>query len=871
MSESSTKQPSSTQPSRSLLLGIATISAATLAVQILQTRLFSVLLWHHLTYMVVTVTLLGFAAGGSLLAIFPRLAKLGGDARIACSLCCSLFALTLIGSFVILTHNPLDTLDIEKDRIQYFYLFLHYAYLIIPFVFSGLAIAISLQAYRAAVHRTYLWNLMGSGIGTLLFVLLIRDLGGAGSLFFYASLGAAGGYLCVLSSKQGLARVARLLAICGCLLWPVTLVLPELRESLVPIEPAKSKAFTHASEIYPEITSLLQEQDKDFPTPDQNLSKTIWSPLCRIDTLAVPVQPAHAKKDRADPGSGPRSQIHVFQDGDAPTMIWSKKLAEEHDYAAHFYGLGYQLVSAPKVLVIGPGGGNDVETALHHGASSVTAVDINADILALVQDTFAEYAGNIYQHPKVRVINAEGRSFLRRSDEKYDLLQMSGTDTYSAMASGSYIFSESYLYTEEAFEDFFEHMEDDGIISIIRFRFEPPRETLKLVATAARVLRTIGIEDSTKHIMVINQEDRQALDLAKALKTKHEKYLKQPLRYSVTLLRKTAFTPEDVKKIETALVPMNTSPAVTHELYYAAGTRDDKDNEYDSLLRAMAKGQESEQRFHRDYPFSTIPATDDKPFFFNFYSWSDVKFTGSKSAADYTALTGSEPIGLYILAALLLQTGIATLLLVILPLFRLGFTRKTGTESRVRVFGFFLFLGLAYLLVEIATIQRFVLYLGHPTYSLTVVLASFLIFSGLGSAWAGKRNAGPRFASIAAIFVVVLLLVHTLILPGFLNATLAAASGWRILLAVLWIAPLAFAMGIPFPTGLKTVATESDSMLPWAFGINGAASVLASILSIIIAMELGFTTVFLTATALYLFAALTVPRQRMFSTHCTDS
>lgn len=835
--------------------------------QVLQTRLFSVMLWHHLTYMVVTVTLLGFGCGGALLALFPRLGRIGGDSRAAVSACCSLFGLSLIGAFAILCHTPLDTLDIEQDRSKYFLLFLRYAYLVVPFWFAGLAIAVALQQHPGSVHRTYFWNLIGSGVGSFLFLLLVRPLGGPGCLFLFASLGGIAGWA-ALSGMRALPL--RVLAIATFAIWPLSLQYPERAQQLLPVEPARSKAMGTLDLFYELVAEHYAKLDPTYPGLDPALRTTLWTPTCRIDTVPRPRELQAVARDREDPANAPRGQVHVFQDGDAPTVIWSGGLAKEFDYASHFYGLGYLLVDAPDALIIGPGGGNDVETALHHGAQSVTAVDINGDTLALVRGKFGDYTHHVYDRDKVTPIWSEGRSYLRRSGRTFDLIQMSGTDTYAALSSGSYIFSESYLYTEEAFDDFFAHLSDHGVISIIRFRFEPPRETLKLVATAARALRRIGIEDPRRHFLVVHQEDRQLPDFAAALRAqpgltpkqqelarRMERDAREPMRYAVAIMRKTPFAEADVARIEAAIPALNVNPQVRHWLYYGAGLRGET-NEYSALLAAAAAGTEAEQEFHDAYRYRTEPASDDRPFFFNFHSWGDVSF-GSRSDDGYMALTGSQPIGLYILAALAIQTLIATLLLVLLPLVRLGFA-SSAHNSRLRVIGYFTALGLAYLLVEISTIQRFVLYLGHPVYSLSVGLCSFLVFSGLGSATAGRLGAGRRGAVLAGGLIVLVLIAQALLLPGLLQTTLAWDESLRVLLTMLTIAPLAFLMGMPFPTGLRLLQGEAPGTIAWAFGVNGAASVMASILAILLAMEAGFLVVTLAAAALYALAALTVPR-----------
>jgi hypothetical protein len=869
--------PSSPRASAGLVLGVALVSAATLGVQVLETRLFSVMLWHHLTYMVVTVTLLGFAASGSLLALAPGLGRMGGESRVAVSLCASLFGVTLVATFALLALNPLDTLDIETDRSKYFWLFARYAYLVVPFLFAGLAIAIALSEWKGSVHRTYFWNLIGSSVGSLLFVLTIRPLGGVGSLMFFAALGGAGGLCAARGARAWGAWPARILAGATLLAGGVGALMPHLAEPWLPVKPARSKALTLFEAVFAAQADWYRKQDPAYPAPDPSHRTTLWGPLCRIDTVPVPPDPAAVAKDKADPTLAPRSQVHVFQDGDAPTVIWSFGHAADRDYRAHWYGLGYRLLSQPDVLIIGPGGGNDVETALHHGARHVTAVDINGDTLGLVQGHFADYTRNIYGRPNVTAVHSEGRSYLRRqvdgkgANRRYDAIVMSGTDTYAALSSGSYIFSESYLYTAEALDDFFAHLADDGVLQVVRFRFEPPREELKLVATAAQALQRLGIRDPRGHFVIVDQEDEQAQRIHAALATQAAadatvaalvdsiaEFAKQPMRYGMLLMRRRPFTSDEVKHIVDAIPPLNDNPAVVHRVVYDGGVglvAGSAETAYGRLLAAMAQGEEA--KFIASYPFHIEPATDDRPFFFNFNSWRDIMRKRAAPDAGYAALTGSEPIGLYVLAALLLQTLVATVLLVVLPLFRVPAGMAT---SRLRVLIYFASLGVAYLLVEIATIQRFVLYLGHPTYSLTANLAIFLLFSGLGSATAGRLGAGRRAAALAALCVVTLLAAHALWLPDFLRQTLSASEGVRVLYTCVWIAPLAFCMGIPFPTGLALVGRTAPSFLPWAFGVNGAASVLSSVLSIVLAMELGFTAVFVTAAGLYAVAMLTVPR-----------
>ncbi|HLU38013.1 MAG TPA: hypothetical protein VK081_01435, partial [Planctomycetota bacterium] len=616
--------PSTPRATRGLVLGVAILSAATLGVQVLETRLFSVMLWHHLTYMVVTVTLLGFAASGSLLAVAPWLGRIGGDPRVAVSLCGSLFAITLVGTFAMLAHSPLDTLDIEQDRSKYFWLFARYAYLLVPFLCAGLGIAIALNEFKGSVHRTYFWNLLGSAAGSFLFVLAIRPLGGVGAVLFFAALGGVAALLAVAGARGWTALAARTLGAAATVAALAGMVMPQTAERWLPVKPARSKALTLFETLYDVVDAWYRERDPNHPARDPAHRRTVWTPLCRIDTVPMPRDPGQAERDRQDPARAPRSQVHVFQDGDAPTVIWSHGYAEDRDYAAHWYGIGYRLLQRPDVLIIGPGGGNDVETALHAGARAVTAVDINGDTLDLVKGPFREYTADLYRRPEVTAVHSEGRSYLRRQgDRKFDMIVLSGTDTYAALSSGSYIFSESYLYTAEALDDFLAHLTDDGVLQVLRFRFVPPREELKLVTTAGEALQRLGIRDPRAHFVVIDQEDSQAQAIWKELDGGRARdarmgavadslveFARQPMRYSITLVRKRPFTADEVRDLAAAIPAFNANPAVQHELVYDAGTGvapGSADTAYGRALAAIADGRQAE--FFAEYPYRVEPAT----------------------------------------------------------------------------------------------------------------------------------------------------------------------------------------------------------------------------------------------------------------------
>ncbi len=807
------------QASWKVHLGIFLVSLAVLALEVLQTRLFSLMLWHHVTYFVVTITLLGFAASGTAMAIFPALYR--GRAAAKASLYALLFALTTFLSLRLLGALRPQTLGGSWSSVDVAALFFSYFYLVIPFFFAGLSVGVLLKAMTSRAGVLYAANLAGSGVGCFLFVLVITPLGGPAVTLLTAFIAALGAL--ALAAHDG-GKGVRRLSLGGTLLFlALTLAAYERPDAVLPVPVARTKLLARELSL------------------GKKIERTLWSPLCRIDVL--PVDPEEKR---------------VYQDGDAPTTIWSGKKASAFPYDSYFYSLGYIPLKGthPDVLVIGPGGGIDVENALHYGARRIYAVEINPVTLKMVRRDYRAFSARgrkhpVYEFPQVRPVASEGRAWVRRSPFRFDLIQMTGTDTYAALASGAYVFSESYLYTEQAFEEYLEHLKKDGIIAVLRFRFEPARESLKLASIAARALEDEGVRDPGKHILVIN--------ITIPLGPAQEKLIGiKEMLYAVTLVKRSPWTAAEIALYDRWIRAVDGkgfrarfgfAPA-------AAGKKARGDKEYLDFFAAAAAGKEAD--FFARYPYDVTPITDDLPFFFKFHKWSTFLEGKEKvGKLDYEALAGRAPIGLKILLSLLVFVSLAVLVLVILPLFFLP--RRGGSPQKGRVFTYFFGIGLGFIFAEVASLQRFVLFLGHPTYSLTVVLFSFLLFMGLGSLVSQGRRIGSTAPLRRALGLVILfLLLHVFLLPRVFQAFLPSPEGVRMLVAVTTIAPLAFFMGFAFPLGLRITGGIGEALVPWAWGVNGAASVIGSVLAVILAMAGGFSLVLGLSTLFYL-AALALP------------
>ena len=797
---------------RSLYVGVFLTSIATLFLQVLQTRIFSVMLWHHLTYIVVTFTLLGFAASGTFLSITAKWFESKLPSRLAWI--SGGFALSILVAFWTLTKIELDTVDLLKDRVQYLYLFAYYIYLVIPYFLAGLAIAAALKAEVRNAPRLYAVNLVGSGVGCFLFIELLRPLGGAGSLVLVCAIAALGAVAFGWNAGAK-ARVATTLLFVG------LLALVPFAEDVLEIRPAPSKAM------------VLESQR----VGDTEVETTVWDPLCRLDVVRL--------------GDNPYRMI--YQDADAPTFMPADP--GPVDSPTSVYSLAHHLIEQPEVLVIGVGGGHDLWHAYLNGSKAVTGAEINPTTVEIMRSQYRELSGGIYdreadpskQRGPVEVINAEGRSFVRQSDKRYDLIQMTGTDTYTALSSGAYVMSESYLYTVEAFQDYLDHLNDDGLIAVLRFRFFPPRESLRLVAIATEAMRSRGIENPEQCISVVSKINKIVFD---------GQEIEVP--YAVMVFKKGAFTESQVAILNQFATTL-TRPDEKYTVSYAPGISD-PEPEFAAFFAAEKQGPDALAKFIDDYKYNITPVNDDNPFFFRFHRWASVMEPRDETADDsgggWFGVIGAEPVGLYILLTALGESSVLVLLLVLIPLW---FFRREGLKVRGKLplFLFFFGIGMGFMFLEIAAMQRFVLYLGHPVYSITVVLASFLLFSGLGSLTSGKLFREPAGAIRLAIpAIVLIILAYVWALPVIFDATLGWSTPMRVALSVALLGLPAFFMGMPFPSGMRMTERLSDTLVPWVWGVNGSASVVASVLAIILAMASGFSFVFLAAAGCYVIAGI---------------
>jgi hypothetical protein len=492
-------------------------------------------------------------------------------------------------------------------------------------------------------------------------------------------------------------------------------------------------------------------------------------------------------------------------------------------------GFPYLLRPGAKTLVIGPGGGWDVARSLAGGAKDVTAVEINPIIArTIMQQRFPDLSHRLYFRPEVRLFVEDGRSFVRRSSEKYQVLQATLVDTWASTAAGAFALSENNLYTTDAFRDYLNHLTDDGFMVFTRWGFDPPRESLRLLSLAIEALGELGETNPWMHVVVL-RDRAQNINAFGALDT-------------VLIFRKP-LNDAGVAAVRVALSQTKLRPL------YLPG--DSPSNEFGELLRSA-----DPQTFWRSYRYNVTPVDDDRPFFFYTVQPRDVLnfLKEGGLSADYK-INRALPLLFEVVAISL----VAIIVVLAFPPLLLG--ERLPAEKGVR--GFLLYfacIGAGYILIQVALIQKFVLFLGHPTYALTVIVFSMLISSGLGSYWS-RRLTGEASNSgrLSAVLVGVAVTVSAL---AYLAAPVSEFGvgwplAWKVLVTVCMIAPAGFLMGIPFPTGLTRLENSFPHAVRWAWALNAAASVLGSAAAICLAIYIGLRATVLTGAFLYL-AALSV-------------
>jgi hypothetical protein len=796
---------------------VALLSAAALAFEVLLVRAFAIMQWHHFAAMIISMAMLGYGASGTLLTLARH--RLMAREELSFAALAALFAVGMLGGLSLTREIPLNLLELAWDRDQQARLTLVYLVLALPFLFAGSAVGLALAAAGERVGRIYRSDLLGAGCGSLGVLGLLTLLPISGGLRATAALALFASALGSGAPRRN--TLAGATCVAGAVLipwvWPEALLAPQ--------------------------PSPYKELSLALTVPGARVIAERHGPLGQLTVVESPNVPF-----RWAPGQSltsmeePPEQLAVFTDGSGMTAI--TRFDGNFDRLRYLDeqtgALPYHLKARPRVLVLGAGGGADVLLARLFEAPSIDAVELDPHMVELVRSRFGNFAGNLYDTPPVRIHVAEARSFIDANTALYDIVQISLLDSFTAAAGGLHGLGQSTIYTLEAMRALLDRLAAGGLLAITRWVSVPPRDPLKLFATAVQALRERGVDNPGSNLAWI-----------------------RGWRTTTLLVKNGALTADDVAVVRIF------SRERGFDIAWLPGIGDDEPNRFNLLERpwfyegASALLGPAAGVFFENYKFDVVPATDDRPFFFHTLKTATLlELLRMPERAGFNLVEWGYPI----LLATLAQALVASIVLILLPLLllrqapgRMPYRRRLT----LRVALYFAALGLAFLFIEMTFIQRFQLLLGHPVYAVSAMLCAFLVFAGLGGGVArafALRVGSDRLAALIAIAGIAILAVADLLLLGALFRHLAALPLLaKLPISILAIAPLAFCMGMPFPLALGRLQTEAPRLLPWAWGINGCASVVSTILASLLALHLGFSTVLLIAVALYASAALAYP------------
>ncbi|WP_208597675.1 polyamine aminopropyltransferase [Desulfogranum mediterraneum] len=803
------------------IFAVALLSGAALSYEILLIRLFAIIQWHHFAYMIISLALLGYGASG----MFLSLGREWLQSRFAAAFLANglLFSLSSILCFLVGQQIPFNPLEMVWDGRQLLSLLLLYLLLALPFFGAANCIGLTFSRFTAQIPRIYGFDLLGAGAGALGIILLLFLAAPLTALYLIGALGLLATAVAVLESRLAPRWLAAFLVVLALALVPIL----QLQKIPLQISPYKGLSQT--------LTVLGREVVEELSSPLGMLS-VVRSPL-------VPFR--HAPGLSLNSALEPAEQLGVFTDADGLSVITRDDgQPDSLAYMDHFTSaLPYHLLKEPRVLILGAGGGADVLQARLLGAKSIDAVEINPQMAELVMNSYADFAGDPYAAQGVRLHIDEARGFVSKSRGRYDLIQVALLDAFSSSSAGLYALSESYTFTVEALVEYLRHLSSGGMVAISRWVKVPPRDGLKLFATAVAALERLGVHNPGQQLILIRSWQTSTL-----------------------LVKNGVLSDQEIKQVERFCAARSFDPG-----YYpgmvarAANQHNQLERPYFFEASSALLDRAGAGAFADRYKFNIQPATDDRPYFSHFFKWSSLAELLSLGAGGGLALLEQ---GYLVLIATCVQATVASLLLILAPLWFWARreTRPAATGIRHEswwVVSYFFSLGLAFLFIEVAFIQKFILFLHHPLYAAGVVIAGFLFFAGLGSNLSSRLSQKNGLQSVALILpvsaIAVISLCYLFLLPSIFQQLLWLSSPWKICVSLCLIAPLAFCMGIPFPLGLSALASRAPELIPWAWGINGCGSVISAVLATILAIHLGFRAVVIAAVALYLLAALVYP------------
>jgi len=803
---------------RTVMLAVALVSLASLLLELALTRLFSVVLFYHFAFFAISVALLGLGSGG-VFAHIRREWLERFELHTLGAWLCLLNSICILAAVEVVLHTPVS---LEVTGGNFGKLTIIYLAAAVPFFLTGLLFSVLFARSSGHIPQLYGADLAGGATACLAVVPLLNFIGAPNALLLASACMAFASAL--WSDQIKMRRVA-----CGLAAVFILLIAANYSGKIMDVIYAKGVyrdpkwvEYSHWNAISRiEVDTHLGGRyvviDADATTAIMNVDPARW----------------------AQPGSATPTDTGLPS---TSGFNWKKSLMSAAPSVANV------LRPHGEFAIIGPGGGVDVMRAVANGSPSVTGIEINPTIAnSVMRGRYADYTFHLYDLPQVHIHVQDGRSYIRSSHDKYDVVQMTLVDTWASTAAGAFALSENNLYTIEAFREYFDHLKPDGMIAITRWEFKQPREALRVVSQAIEALHEVGVADPRRHFVLIadgglNEDGRPVLVLAKKSPFTLAEYeaIDNHLRANPNLVW---LNPPLM--IEPCMPDANVPCKAPESPRRFIRPQSLNSPAADAFRRLIASNDP--RAFAQSYAYNVSPVSDSAPFFF--FTLKTRHVVENIMAGTGHGMDWRINLGVVVLGMLLIISILAVLAFLILPL-ALHRHRQNVPKTGIVALLYFITVGFGFILVEISLIQRFVLFLGHPTYALTVVVFLLLLSSGAGSVAARHQiTSGGKVLPLLGL-ICALIVINVVLLPWLLAAAVGLPFAIKLVISALVLAPLGFLMGMPFPTGLRLVKT-----VEWAWALNAAASVLGSVMAMIIAIHFGLTITLLCAAVAYLLAA----------------
>ncbi len=778
-------------------------SFSILGYEITFTRIFAWSQWVNLSPLIITMALLGFGASGSIVSVFQNRILNEFTRYFFGGLL--LFPLSLAIGILLSTQLVINPYEITFSGAQIIGMFLYFSFMGVCFFLGALVICMAFLKY--SISRTYFYNLLGSGSGALfvvgvsyflhpvdiMAVVILISLVSAVAMaihistrYLYTTAAAAMVIVTILGFLvffPGVKKVSQYKSISAALNLPNAQIVHEAYSPLGVVQVAQADGLRSTKGL-----SLVSP----FPIPEQ---KGIFF---NGDSMS-PIAPFGGRQENIRH----LGQIATY----LPFYVTNKG-------------------NRNQVLIIGAGGGESILKAILSDFRQIDVLEVDSNVISLMKNQFSQYSGQIYNRENVRVLNQEARSFIKQTQKKYDLIELSMIDAYNTAASGVYALNESYLYTVESIKEMIEHINETGLLAISRWVVTPARDNLKIFNMAITALQDMGIVDPGKHILAIRS--LQTLTLLISRTPIPDEMIHRTKRFTSKRLFDLVYYP-GIKDKE-----LNRFIRLQAPIYHNAIQK----------LLSLDSGT-----FGKFSDFDIRAATDNRPYFYNFFKPSAVKYIKTYGPSQFPVTEW----GYLILVIILLPVLIFSFVLIVLPLM---ITRQKITRMKKNIFAYFSLIAFGFFFIEMPIIQKMILFLGHPSFSLSVTIAGLLVFSGIGalfSEWVFPEN---RRIFLSTSLIIAITGMYLMWLNDIFSFFISFPIEQKIVLALIIIAPLGFFMGFPFPCALALLRDTDPFSVPWAWGINGFFSVISILLATILAIIYGFNTVILIALICYAFAGM---------------